>query len=257
VISKAVILAGGLGTRISEETNVKPKPMAEIGGRPIIWHIMKIYSYYGINEFIVCAGYLGYIIKEYFSNYALHMSDVTFDMVTGQTTVHRAYAEPWKVTVIDTGAETMTGGRLRRVRNHIGDAPFCMTYGDGLADIDIGALTAFHLAHGAEGTVTRVMPPGRFGSLELEGSLVTGFQEKPMGDGGWINGGFFVLSPAVLDRIDGDETVWEREPLEGLARDHQLHAYAHTGFWQPMDTLRDKRHLEELWDTGQAPWRLW
>jgi glucose-1-phosphate cytidylyltransferase len=257
MISKAVILAGGLGTRLSEETNLKPKPMAEIGGRPIIWHIMKIYSHYGINDFIVCAGYLGYIIKEYFSNYALHMSDVTFDMVTGQTIVHRAYAEPWKVTVIDTGAETMTGGRLRRVRDHIGDQPFCMTYGDGLADIDIGALTAFHLTHGADATVTRVMPPGRFGSLELEGDVVTGFQEKPMGDGGWINGGFFVLSSAVLDRIEGDETVWEQEPLESLARDHQLQAYAHRGFWQPMDTLRDKRHLEELWDTGQAPWKLW
>jgi glucose-1-phosphate cytidylyltransferase len=257
MISKAVILAGGLGTRISEETSVKPKPMAEIGGRPIIWHIMKIYSHYGINEFIVCAGYLGYMIKEYFSNYALHMSDVTFDMVTGQATVHRAYAEPWKVTVIDTGADTMTGGRLRRVQDHIADEPFCMTYGDGLADIDIGALTAFHLAHGAEATVTRVMPPGRFGSLELEGNVVTGFQEKPMGDGGWINGGFFVLSPAVLNRIESDATVWEREPLEGLARDHQLHAYAHKGFWQPMDTLRDKRHLEELWDRGEAPWKRW
>lgn len=257
MIKKAVILAGGLGTRLSEETSIKPKPMLEIGGRPIIWHIMKIYSHYGINEFIVCAGYLGYMIKEYFSNYGLHMSDVTFDMVAGKTIVHRAYAEPWKITIIDTGAETMTGGRLRRVRHHIGDEPFCMTYGDGLADIDIGALIAFHLDHGAEATVTRVLPPGRFGSLALDGSLVTGFQEKPMGDGGWINGGFFVLSPAVLDRIDGDETIWEREPLEALARDHQLHAYAHEGFWQPMDTLRDKRHLEELWDTGQAPWKLW
>ncbi|CAH0356997.1 glucose-1-phosphate cytidylyltransferase [Sphingobium sp. CECT 9361] len=257
MIKKAVILAGGLGTRISEETSLKPKPMIEIGGRPIIWHIMKIYSNHGINDFIICAGYLGYLIKEYFSNYALHMSDVTFDMSTGQTIVHRAYGEPWKITVIDTGAETMTGGRLRRVREHIGDAPFCMTYGDGLANIDIGALMAFHLAHGAEATVTRVLPPGRFGALELEGDLVTGFQEKPMGDGGWINGGFFVLSPKVLDRIDGDSTIWEREPLEGLARDRQLRAYAHKDFWQPMDTLRDKRHLEELWDRGQAPWKLW
>lgn len=257
MIKKAVILAGGLGTRISEETSLRPKPMIEIGGRPIIWHIMKIYSHFGINEFIICAGYLGYMIKEYFSNYALHMSDVTFDMATGQTIVHRAYAEPWKITVIDTGAETMTGGRLRRVREHIGDAPFCMTYGDGLSDIDIGALTSFHLAHGAEATVTRVLPPGRFGALELENTLVTGFQEKPMGDGGWINGGFFVLSPTVIDRIEDDATVWEREPMEGLARAHQLHAYAHKGFWQPMDTLRDKRQLEELWEKGQAPWKLW
>lgn len=257
MISKAVILAGGLGTRLAEETSIKPKPMVEIGGRPIIWHIMKVYSHYGINEFIICAGYLGYMIKEYFSNYSLHMSDVTFDMATGETIVHRAYAEPWKITVIDTGAETMTGGRLRRVAQHIGDEPFCMTYGDGLADIDVGALMAFHLAHGADATVTRVLPPGRFGALELQDSVVTGFQEKPVGDGGWINGGFFVLSPAVLDRIEGDETVWEREPLEGLARDRQLHAYEHKGFWQPMDTLRDKRQLEELWETRQAPWKLW
>jgi len=257
MITKAVILAGGLGTRISEETSLRPKPMIEIGGRPIIWHIMKIYSHYGINEFIICAGYLGYMIKEYFSNYAMHMSDVTFDMKTGQTIVHRAYAEPWKITVIDTGAETMTGGRLRRVREHIGNAPFCMTYGDGLSDIDIGALMAFHLAHGAEATVTRVLPPGRFGALELENSLVTGFQEKPMGDGGWINGGFFVLSPTVIGRVEDDTTIWEREPLEGLARDRQLHAYPHKGFWQPMDTLRDKRQLEELWNKGQAPWKLW
>jgi len=257
MITKAVILAGGLGTRISEETSLRPKPMIEIGGRPIIWHIMKIYSHYGINEFIICAGYLGYMIKEYFSNYAMHMSDVTFDMTTGQAIVHRAYAEPWKITVIDTGAETMTGGRLRRVREHIGNAPFCMTYGDGLADIDIGALITFHLAHGAEATVTRVLPPGRFGALELENSLVTGFQEKPMGDGGWINGGFFVLSPTVIGRVEDDATIWEREPLEGLARDRQLHAYPHKGFWQPMDTLRDKRQLEELWNKGQAPWKLW
>lgn len=257
MVDKAVILAGGLGTRISEETVTRPKPMIEIARRPIIWHIMKIYSHYGINEFIICAGYLGFVIKEYFSNYGLHMSDVTFDMTTGQTVVHRAHAEPWKVTIIDTGAETMTGGRLRRVRDHIGNAPFCMTYGDGLADIDIKALIAFHMAHGKQATVTRVQPPGRFGALELEGEQVRGFREKPMGDGGWINGGFFVLSPEVIDRIEGDATIWEQEPLEGLARDGELHAYAHQGFWQPMDTLRDKRHLEELWDEGRAPWKIW
>lgn len=254
---KAVILAGGLGTRISEETILRPKPMIEIGGRPIIWHIMKIYSHYGINEFIVCAGYLGYMIKEYFSNYSLHMSDVTFDLTSGQTIVHRGYAEPWKITVIDTGVETMTGGRLRRVREHIGNEPFCMTYGDGLADINIGKLIEFHRTHGGAATVTRVLPPGRFGALELENDLVTGFQEKPMGDGGWINGGFFVLSPTVIDRIEGDLTIWEREPLEGLAEDRQLHSYPHSGFWQPMDTLRDKRHLEDLWEKGQAPWKFW
>lgn len=256
-IKKAVLLAGGLGTRISEETSIKPKPMIEIAGRPIIWHIMKIYSHFGINEFIICAGYLGYIIKEYFSNYALHMSDVTFDMSSGQTIVHRGYAEPWKITVIDTGPDTMTGGRLLRVREHIGEEPFCMTYGDGLADIDIGALIAFHESHGQDATVSRVLPPGRFGALEMAGDQVTGFQEKPMGDGGWINGGFFVLSPNVLDRIAGDATVWEREPLEGLARDGALLAYEHDGFWQPMDTLRDKRQLEELWQAGVAPWKVW
>lgn len=256
-IKKAVILAGGLGTRIAEETSVRPKPMVEIAGRPIIWHIMKIYSHHGINEFVICAGYLGYIIKEYFSNYALHMSDVTFDIAAGQTVVHRGYAEPWKITVIDTGAETMTGGRLRRIQEHIGDDHFCMTYGDGLADIDIRALIGFHEKHGYDATVTRVLPPGRFGALDLDGDKVVGFQEKPMGDGGWINGGFFVLSPKVLDRIAGDAIVWEREPLEGLARDGQLFAYEHGGFWQPMDTLRDKRYLEELWEKGAAPWKVW
>jgi glucose-1-phosphate cytidylyltransferase len=257
MVRKAVILAGGMGTRISEETALRPKPMIEIGGRPLVWHIMKIYSSFGINEFVICAGYLGYMIKEYFSNYSLHMADVTFDLATGTATVHRAYAEPWKVTVIDTGAETMTGGRLRRVRDHLGDAPFCMTYGDGLADIDIAALIAFHRAHGKAATVTRVLPPGRFGALRLEGDLVTGFQEKPLGDGGWINGGFFVLSPAVIDRIEGDATVWEAEPLEGLANDRALLAYEHSGFWQPMDTLRDKRQLEQLWQEGRAPWKCW
>lgn len=257
MVKKAVILAGGLGTRISEETSLRPKPMIEIGGRPIVWHIMKIYSAAGINEFIICAGYLGYMIKEYFSNYALHMSDVTFDFASGQVTVHRAYAEPWKITVIDTGAETMTGGRLRRVAEHLGDEHFCMTYGDGLADIDIRALIAFHKAHGRDATVTRVLPPGRFGALDLDGDVVKGFQEKPLGDGGWINGGFFVLSPAVISRIAEDATVWEQEPLEGLARDGQLQSFAHRGFWQPMDTLRDKRQLEEMWGSNRAPWKIW
>jgi glucose-1-phosphate cytidylyltransferase len=257
MITTAVILAGGLGTRISEETTSRPKPMIEIGGKPIIWHIMKIYSKSGINDFIICAGYLGYMIKEYFSNYALHMSDVTFDIEKGQVIVHRAFAEPWRITVIDTGADTMTGGRLLRVRDHIGDAPFCMTYGDGLANIDIDALMRFHLSHGGDATVTRVLPAGRFGALELDGDVVAGFQEKPMGDGGWINGGFFVLSPNVLDRIEGDRTTWEQEPLESLARDRQLYAYEHRGFWQPMDTLRDKRYLEALWEEGRAPWKTW
>lgn len=257
MIKKAVILAGGLGTRLSEETAIKPKPMLEIGGKPIIWHIMKLYSHHGINEFIICAGYRGYIIKEYFANYALHMSDVTFDLKSGKTVVHRAFAEPWSITVIDTGADTMTGGRLKRVRDHLGDEPFFMTYGDGLANIDITQLGLFHLSHGAEATVTRVLPPGRFGALKLDGTLVTGFEEKPVGDGGWINGGFFVLKPEVIERIADDMTTWEREPLEGLARDAQLHAYEHDGFWQPMDTLRDKRQLEELWDSGQAPWKIW
>ncbi len=254
---KAVILAGGLGTRISEESSIRPKPMIEIGGKPMLWHIMKIYSHYGVNEFVICAGYLGYMIKEYFLNYRSHMSDVTIDLASGQVTVHRAFAEPWRVTVIDTGADTMTGGRLRQVRDFVSDDHFCMTYGDGLADIDIGALIRFHKAHESEATVTRVLPPGRFGALDLEGDLVTGFQEKPMGDGGWINGGFFVLSPKVFDRIEGDATVWEREPLEGLARDRQLYSFAHSGFWQPMDTLRDKRQLEEMWDKGVAPWNVW
>lgn len=257
MIKKAVILAGGLGTRLSEETAIKPKPMLEIGGKPIIWHIMKLYSHHGINEFIICAGYRGYIIKEYFANYALHMSDVTFDLKSGKTVVHRAFAEPWSITVIDTGADTMTGGRLKRVRDHLGDEPFFMTYGDGLANIDITQLGLFHLSHGAEATVTRVLPPGRFGALKLDGTLVTGFEEKPVGDGGWINGGFFVLKPEVIERIADDMTTWEREPLEGLAQDGQLHAYEHDGFWQPMDTLRDKRQLEELWDSGQAPWKIW
>jgi glucose-1-phosphate cytidylyltransferase len=257
MIKKAVILAGGLGTRLSEETEAKPKPMVEIGGRPIIWHIMKIYSHYGINEFIVCLGYKGYVVKEYFSNYFLHMADVTFDLTANTQVTHSGRAEPWKVTLIDTGAETMTGGRLKRVREYLGDEDFCLTYGDGVADIDIGELLAFHQSHDRDATVTAVQPPGRFGALEMDKDDVLGFREKPQGDGSWINGGFFVLSPRVIDRIAGDSTVWEKEPLESLARDRQLTAYKHRGFWQPMDTLRDKRHLETLWEEGKAPWRNW
>lgn len=257
MIEKAVILAGGLGTRISEETSLRPKPMVEIGGRPIIWHIMKMYAAHSINHFIVCAGYKGYVIKEYFSNYALHNSDVTFDCRNNTVEVHRVTAEPWRITVVDTGEDTMTGGRLARVREYLGGDDFCMTYGDGVADIDITALIRFHREHGDQATVTRVLPPGRFGALQLDGNRVTGFQEKPQDGGGWINGGFFVLSPKVLDRISGDNTVWEQEPLEGLARDGQLHAYAHHGFWQPMDTLRDKRQLEDMWNGARAPWKTW
>jgi glucose-1-phosphate cytidylyltransferase len=257
VLRKAVILAGGLGTRISEETELRPKPMIEIGGRPILWHIMKILSFQGIDEFVICLGYKGYMVKEYFSNYGLHLSDVTLDFASQQTTVHRRNAEPWKITLIDTGEQTMTGGRLKRVRPYLGDEPFCMTYGDGVADIDIRALTAFHESHGADATVTAVQPAGRFGALRMDGDAVLGFQEKPSGDGGWINGGFFVLHPRALDRVAGDVTVWEQEPLEGLAADGQLHAYRHRGFWQAMDTLRDKRYLEELWGNGRAPWKLW
>jgi glucose-1-phosphate cytidylyltransferase len=257
MVKKAVILAGGFGTRISEETELKPKPMIEIGGRPILWHIMKIYSHFGIDEFVICLGYKGYVVKEYFSNYGLHLSDVTFDFRLHQTTIHRRDVEPWKITLIDTGQDTMTGGRLRRVRPFLGDDPFCMTYGDGVADIDVRALIDFHEAHGRDATVTAVQPAGRFGALRLAGDEVKGFQEKPGGDGGWINGGFFVLHPRVLDRVEGDSTVWEQAPLEGLARDGELRSYRHEGFWQAMDTLRDKRHLEELWASGSAPWRLW
>lgn len=257
MIKKVVILAGGLGTRLSEETEARPKPMVEIGGRPIIWHIMKIYSHYGINEFIVCLGYKGYVIKEYFSNYFLHMADVTLDLTANTQVTHSGRAEPWKITLIDTGAETMTGGRLKRVRDHIGEDDFCLTYGDGVADIDVGALIAFHEQHGRQATVTAVQPPGRFGALEMDNDDVLGFREKPQGDGSWINGGFFILSPKVIDRISDDSTVWEKEPLESLAQDRQLRAYKHRGFWQPMDTLRDKRHLESLWEEGKAPWRNW
>jgi glucose-1-phosphate cytidylyltransferase len=255
---KAVILAGGLGTRISEETHLKPKPMVEIGGRPILWHILKLYSVHGINDFVICCGYKGYVIKEYFANYFLHMSDVTFDMTQNTMEVHQRKAEPWRVTLVDTGETTHTGGRLKRVARHLdGEEAFCFTYGDGLADIDITAEIAFHRSHGRLATVAAVQPPGRYGALALEGERVSGFQEKPLGDGGWINGGFFVLSPRVLAYIDGDQTSWESESLERLAAEDQLRAYFHTGFWQPMDTLRDKNHLEALWQSGRAPWKVW
>lgn len=255
---KCVILAGGLGTRISEETVTRPKPMIEIGGRPILWHIMKIYSGHGINDFVVCCGYKGYMIKEYFANYFLHMSDVTFDMKNNDMQIHRRNAEPWKVTLVDTGDETMTGGRLRRVKSHVEDEEaFCFTYGDGVADIDIEALVTFHRAHGKKATVTAVQPPGRYGALDMDGANVLGFSEKPRGDGAWINGGFFVLSPECIDLVDDDSTPWEGKPLSTIAASGQLEAYKHTGFWQPMDTLRDKNHLEQLWDSGEAPWKSW
>ncbi len=255
---KAIILAGGLGTRITEETHLKPKPMIEIGGKPILWHIMKIYSAHGINDFIVCLGYKGYVVKEYFANYFLHMSDVTFDMKNNQMKVHEQKAEPWTVTLVDTGEITQTGGRLRKVRQYLtNDEAFCFTYGDGVADVDVTQEIAFHKASGKLATVCAVQPPGRYGALVRENQLVTGFQEKPLGDGGWINGGFFVLQPEVIDLIDDDLTIWEREPLETLASKQQLQAFEHKGFWQPMDTLRDKIYLEELWQTGKAPWKTW
>jgi len=254
---KAVILAGGLGTRISEETSVRPKPMIEVGGKPMLWHIMKVYSHHGINDFVICLGYKGYMIKEYFANYFLHMSDVTFDMAANRMEIHHNNAEPWRVTLVDTGDRTMTGGRLKRVRSYLDSEDFCFTYGDGVADVDLGALVRFHRAHGKAATVTAVQPPGRYGALEREGDLVKGFVEKPQGDGGWINGGFFVLAPRVIDYIDGDATSWESGPLEVLARERELAAYSHHGFWQPMDTLRDKNHLEELWVSGKAPWKVW
>jgi glucose-1-phosphate cytidylyltransferase len=254
---KAVILAGGIGTRIGEETAVRPKPMVEIGGKPIIWHILKIYSAYGINEFVICLGYKGYMIKEYFANYFLHMSDVTFDMIQNTTEVHQNSAEPWRVTLVDTGEQTMTGGRLKRVRGYLGKEDFCFTYGDGVSDINILKLIDFHRVQNTLATVTAVQPPGKFGSLDFSHHKIVGFEEKPKGDGGWINGGFFVLSPRVLDYIADDETVWEREPMERLAREGQLSGYIHTGFWYPMDTLRDKNHLEELWHSGKAPWKIW
>ena len=255
---KAVILAGGLGTRISEETSLRPKPMVEVGGKPILWHIMKMYSAHGVNDFVICCGYKGYMIKEYFANYFLHMSDVTFDMANNNSMyIHQQYAEPWKITLIDTGENTLTGGRLKRVRQYLEGRDFCFTYGDGVSDVDLTKLIAFHKTHGKQATVTAVQPPGRFGALEMSGSNVTSFVEKPHGDGMYINGGFFVLSPAVIDLIEDDSTIWERKPLELLATSGQLEAFIHNGFWQPMDTLRDKQHLEELWASGEAPWKTW
>ena len=256
---KVVILAGGLGTRISEETSTRPKPMVEIGGKPMLWHIMKIYSHYGLNDFIICCGYKGYMIKEYFANYFLHMSDVTFDMRDNSMSVHHHHAEPWRVTLVDTGDNTMTGGRLKRVASYLQDSEsFCFTYGDGVSNINIGELLAFHCAHGLDATITATYPPGRFGALDMDEDMrVSSFKEKPMGDGGMINGGFFVLSPKTLGLISGDDAVWEREPLEALARSKQLKAFKHEGFWQPMDTLREKVYLEELWQSGKAPWKVW
>jgi glucose-1-phosphate cytidylyltransferase len=255
---KAVILAGGLGTRISEETSTRPKPMVEIGGKPILWHILKIYSAHGINDFVICCGYKGYVIKEYFANYFLHTSDVTFDMSNNSMEVHQQNAEPWKVTLVDTGDDTMTGGRLKRVAPYIKDEEaFCFTYGDGVSDVNITELIAFHKAQKVRATLTATYPPGRFGALDFDGHKVRSFKEKPQGDGGMINGGFFVLSPDVLNLLSDDQTVWEREPLEKLATTGELAAYQHTGFWQPMDTLRDKTYLEELWQSGKAPWKVW
>ncbi|MGH8616813.1 MAG: glucose-1-phosphate cytidylyltransferase [Burkholderiales bacterium] len=254
---KAVILAGGLGTRLAEESHLRPKPMIEIGGRPMLWHIMKIYAAHGITEFIVCCGYKGYLIKEYFANYFLHTADVTFDLEHNRREVHANTAEPWRVTLVDTGERTMTGGRLKRVAAYLGNEDFCFTYGDGVADIDIRALIAFHRAQGRQATLTAVQPPGRYGALVIDGTRVSCFEEKPQGDRGWINGGFFVLSPRVLDSIAGDSTYWEREPLETLAARGELAAYQHRGYWQPMDTLRDKNALEEQWVSGCAPWKTW
>ena len=255
---KAVILAGGLGTRISEETHLKPKPMIEIGGKPILWHIMKLYSAHGVNDFVVCCGYKGYVIKEYFANYFLHMSDITFDMAENRMEVHQRKAEPWKVTLVDTGEDTQTGGRLKRVAAYVKDEEaICFTYGDGVSNVNIRASVEFHRGHGRLATVTAVQPPGRYGALETAGDKVTGFTEKPRGDGGFINGGFFVLSPKCIQYIDGDHSSWEGEPLTRLAANGELMAFAHKGFWQPMDTLREKNHLEELWASGNAPWKIW
>jgi glucose-1-phosphate cytidylyltransferase len=253
---KAVLLAGGLGTRISEESVLRPKPMIEIGGMPILWHIMKIYASHGITDFIVCCGYKGYMIKEYFANYFLHMSDVTIDLATNRVEVHHQKVEPWKITLVDTGEHTLTGGRIKRIADHL-DGDFCLTYGDGVATVDISALIAFHRAHGKLASMTAVQPPGRFGALKIEGTSVTSFQEKPFGDGSWVNGGFFVLNPKVLSLIEGDQTTWEREPLEHLAKQGEMQAFFHQGFWQPMDTLRDKNFLEDLWAKGKAPWKVW
>jgi glucose-1-phosphate cytidylyltransferase len=255
---KAVILAGGLGTRISEETHLKPKPMIEIGGKPILWHILKMYSTYGVNDFVICCGYKGYVIKEYFANYFLHMSDVTFDIAQNQMIVHQRNAEPWRVTLVDTGEDTLTGGRLKRVFNHIKDeTEFCFTYGDGVSDIDINALVTFHRTHGKLATVTAVQPPGRYGALKISDNVVTGFTEKPRGDGGLINGGFFVLSPKCIELIENDNTAWETSPLISLANSGELMSFEHRGFWQAMDTLRDKTFLEDLWASGKAPWKNW
>jgi glucose-1-phosphate cytidylyltransferase len=254
---KAVILAGGLGTRISEESHLRPKPMIEIGGRPILWHIMKIYSHWGINDFVICLGYKGYVIKEYFANYFLHMSDGTFDMAENRMDVHQRNAEPWRVTLVDTGHDTLTGGRLKRVRTYLGDEAFCFTYGDGVADLDIGGLIAFHRGHGRLATLTAIQPPGRYGAVVIDGERVTKFDEKPAGDGAWINGGFFILEPGAFDYIEGDNTSWESAPLVRMSRDGELHAYRHAGFWHAMDTLRDKNHLEDLWQSGRAPWKCW
>ncbi|PHS78196.1 MAG: glucose-1-phosphate cytidylyltransferase [Rhodospirillaceae bacterium] len=255
---KVVILAGGLGTRIAEESDLRPKPMVEIGGMPILWHIMKMYAAHGLTDFIICLGYKGYMVKEYFANYVLHRSDVTVDLAKNKITYHSTEAEDWRVTLVDTGPDTMTGGRVKRIAEYLDvDEPFCMTYGDGLSDVDISGLIKFHKAKGREATVTVVRPSGRFGATKLEGDRVSDFIEKPAGEGDFINGGFFVLNPSVLDRIKGSNTIWEREPLEGLAQENQLSAFQHDGFWQPMDTLREKRLLDDLWATGQAPWKTW
>lgn len=255
---KAVILAGGFGTRLSEETTIRPKPMVEIGGRPILWHILKMYSHHSVNDFIICCGYKGYLIKEYFANYFLHMSDVTFDMKTNRMEVHQSVAEPWKVTLVDTGDQTGTGGRLRKIAPYVNrEDAFCMTYGDGLSDVDVTATIAFHRQHGGRVTITAVQPPARFGALGMNGTTITTFQEKPAGEGGWINGGFFVLSPKVLDEIQNDSWMFEREPMDSLTAQGQVHAFRHCGFWQAMDTLRDKQRLEELWAGGRAPWKVW
>ena len=254
---KAVILAGGLGTRLAEETAVRPKPMVEVGGRPVLWHLLKTYSHHGINDFVICLGYRGFVIKEYFANYFLHMSDVTFDLAENRMEVCHRHCEPWRVTLVDTGDQTQTGGRLKRVRDYVADEPFCFTYGDGLADVNVRELVEFHKAQGRQATLTAVQPAGRFGALDIDGQRISRFEEKPQGDGSWVNGGFFVLQPEAIDLIAGDRTVWEREPMEQLARDGQLSAYTHRGFWQPMDTLRDKMKLEELWQSGAAPWKVW
>lgn len=254
---KAVILAGGRGTRLAEETSVRPKPMVEIGGRPILWHIMKYFAHFGVTDFVICLGYKGFVIKEFFANYFLHTSDITINIARNEVHVHHVNAEPWSVTLVDTGEDTMTGGRLKRVRQHLGDNDFFFTYGDGLSDVNIDALKAFHRTEATLATVTAVQPPGRFGSLNMERDKIVGFQEKPQGDGGWINGGFFILSPEVLNFIDGDETVWEQHPMERLAKSGNLSAFLHRGFWQPMDTMRDNIRLQQLWDSGNAPWKVW